>query len=354
MDILILGNGFDLAHDLKTSYKDFLSFCQNSTNNFCYHECYEKNLWMKHFISKQNILGEKWIDLEKEIYYVIQRLNIRNFLYPQVLTLNMTDKEFFIDKMELREPYYNEKLSKDGLVEEFYSYIINFYFENKNDLIHLLYKQLREFTKTFEQYLKEIVMPNINKSKKYSLQINRGCISLLNFNYTDTCERLYKINFNSNNWGIKTKAVYVHGKINNEDDCNLVLGTHNFDNKQIPVEFNIFKKHHQRHRYGTIDSYQELLNELKYPTKIYTPIFHIIGHSLDETDHSILRHILLANKKSVIKIYYHDEEALARMQSNIDLIIGEEEVMAKVRFIKQNNPERGILVPLKQEKIQMA
>lgn len=28
MDILIIGNGFDLAHGLKTSYKDFLDFCK--------------------------------------------------------------------------------------------------------------------------------------------------------------------------------------------------------------------------------------------------------------------------------------------------------------------------------------
>ena len=27
MDILVIGNGFDLAHDLKTSYKDFLEYC---------------------------------------------------------------------------------------------------------------------------------------------------------------------------------------------------------------------------------------------------------------------------------------------------------------------------------------
>ena len=36
------------------------------------------------------------------------------------------------------------------------------------------------------------------------------------------------------------------------------------------------------------------------------------------------------------------------MQSNIDLIIGEEEVMTKVRFIKQDDPERGILVQQKE------
>ena len=29
MDILILGNGFDLAHGLKTKYSDFLDYCKN-------------------------------------------------------------------------------------------------------------------------------------------------------------------------------------------------------------------------------------------------------------------------------------------------------------------------------------
>lgn len=215
------------------------------------------------------------------------------------------------------------------------------------DFINFLYNQLQDFVKEFEKYLIEETQ-KIQNAPKYKLRLNSDCVSLLNFNYTDTCEQLYKINFNHNTCGIKTKAVYIHGKINNEDCCNLVLGTHSFDNEQIPVEFNIFKKHHQRHKYGTIESYQELLNELKYPKKMYIPRFHIIGHSLDKTDHNILKHILLAREKSIINIYYHDEEALARMQSNIDLIIGEEEVMTKVRFIKQDDPERGILVQQKE------
>ena len=213
------------------------------------------------------------------------------------------------------------------------------------DFVEFLYVQLRDFVKEFEKYLIEEEDRKIKNSPKFNLLVNSDCVSLLNFNYTDTCEQLYKINFNYSSCGIKTKAVYVHGKINNGDNCNMVLGTYSFDNEQIPVEFNIFKKHHQRHRYKTIEPYQELLNELKYPKKIYVPTFHIIGHSLDKTDHNILKHILLAKEKSIINIYYHDEDALARMQSNIDLIIGEEEVMAKVRFINQYDSKRGILIP---------
>ena len=80
MDILILGNGFDLAHGLKTKYSDFLKYYQEKYNtprsmgvdksgNFLYN-----NVWAKHFLNKTPV-GDKWIDLEKEIYNVIVKLS---------------------------------------------------------------------------------------------------------------------------------------------------------------------------------------------------------------------------------------------------------------------------------------
>lgn len=78
MDILILGNGFDLAHKLDTKYNDFLKYCQEKyssksigadhSNNFLYN-----NVWVKHFLNK-TLAGDKWIDLENEIYNVITKL----------------------------------------------------------------------------------------------------------------------------------------------------------------------------------------------------------------------------------------------------------------------------------------
>ena len=72
----------------------------------------------------------------------------------------------------------------------------------------------------------------------------------------------------------------------------------------------------------------------------------MIGHSLDKSDYAILKHIFLAHNDSIINIYYHDEEAQERLINNITKIIGEEEVMAKVRFIHQHDPKRGILIPI--------
>lgn len=80
MNILILGNGFDLAHGLNTKYADFLKYCQekyctinnvgvDKDNNFLYN-----NVWAKHFLNK-TLQGDKWIDLENEIYNVIIKLS---------------------------------------------------------------------------------------------------------------------------------------------------------------------------------------------------------------------------------------------------------------------------------------
>ena len=78
-----------------------------------------------------------------------------------------------------------------------------------------------------------------------------------------------------------------------------------------------------------------------------TLTFHVVGHSLAESDHNILKHIFKVRKNYKINIYYHNQEALERLINNITDIIGEEEVMAKVRFIHQEDPVRGILIPKK-------
>ena len=143
----------------------------------------------------------------------------------------------------------------------------------------------------------------------------------------------------------------MHGNIGCKNGCNLVLGTYSFDNKPqnwnprsaIPYEFNVFRKHNQRHKYGTIEDYQNLLKELTKYGKVIKPVFHVIGHSLDETDKKILKHLFVTNKKAIINIYYHDEEAQESYINNITDIIGEEEVMRRVRLIDQHDKTRGIL-----------
>jgi len=351
VDILILGNGFDLAHGLKTRYTDFLDYWRKNNGL--------DNVWLKHFVNRQKQLGDKWIDLEEEIYNVIKEVNKstnrynKNFVSVLYIFSRYYDKNFDLSKISNG---FSESPNRDITDEKEYEFLdINgeeffCYFKTYKGLINFLYDQLRDFTKQFNNYLLLKVVPNISNSQyDFGLPLDKT-IRVLNFNYTDTFERLY----NPINLHLKHKYIYVHGKVCDSDECNLILGTKSFYNhlpndlkEEINVEFNVFKKHNQRHRYGTIEAYQDLLKELKNPLKIISPTFHVIGHSLDDADHNILRHIFKVKDNSTIKIYYHNQEALERLINNITEIIGEEEVMTKVRFIDQEDPKRGILIPKK-------
>lgn len=350
MDILIIGNGFDLAHDLKTSYKDFLQFCEKlpPDNEF------RSNLWLRYFwdlTAKNKRLGETWIDFETEIYNQISKLRkisqgnyhlyVAHDANPDYRN-NPNINAYFIDYSA--NPIY--RMPTDAL-------------KTNEEKIKFIYKQLRNFTMVFENYLIEIINTELEEfnNLKYKLSLpgilpdNLMELKVISFNYTDTCEKLYNSNF-------KVEPIYIHGKASsNNDDCNLVLGTHSFDrknnesDKQLLMELNVFQKHNQRHKYGTIEAYQDFLREITNPKNLIRPVFHVVGHSLDETDHNVLKHIFTANINSVINIYYHDETAQQKLIDNITDIIGEAEVMTKVRLIHQHDPVRGLLKPIKKRQM---
>lgn len=83
MKILVLGNGFDLAHKLSTRYTDFLDYVisykekneykNNEKNNF--DNCIYNNVWMNYLINIYNqklIRGINWIDFELEISHILK------------------------------------------------------------------------------------------------------------------------------------------------------------------------------------------------------------------------------------------------------------------------------------------
>lgn len=115
--ILLIGNGFDLAHGLPTSYSFFLDFCdkiketllfpefsnddewkkdiilnwdidnsiksklyewdKNTNNNLnkLFIEIYDNikdNIWINYFLNIRYTLGKNWIDFESEISNIIQ------------------------------------------------------------------------------------------------------------------------------------------------------------------------------------------------------------------------------------------------------------------------------------------
>ena len=113
MNILVIGNGFDLAHGLPTKYGDFLKFVEvirqvlntkgeeidwkdihleikelikinmeNVRNNIfsqeqIWRELLEENFWIEYFLQYPMYQKENWIDFESEISNVIQSIDMQ-------------------------------------------------------------------------------------------------------------------------------------------------------------------------------------------------------------------------------------------------------------------------------------
>ena len=238
MNILILGNGFDLAHGLKTKYSDFLDYCVEKNNKriigmINYGTTFIDNIWLQHFITTCNNYGKNWVDLEDEIYRVVLSLNKTlldlsggeiEMIFPLTFSIKKDILEFNFYKIIDYLKTCNNRLETDKkkyiTVETNDFSHLYFYIENYQGLINFIYDQLRTFVEMFERYLNEVVMSEIDSEPKYQLSLLQSSkpniksfLFILNFNYTNTLTKLYKDTMDSK----QKKSIrnfYVHGKIN--------------------------------------------------------------------------------------------------------------------------------------------
>ncbi len=361
LHVLILGNGFDLAHGLETKYTDF-----SNSHGFYYNKWFTRFI-LTYLLQRIGILKKNrgnWFNLEQEIYDFILNPYADHELIEEIDNNynNILGQLYYIDgglvitfqvcytafrSCTLRNFLRSQRQINDTTATKQL-------YESSEPHNGSLYG-LRSFIKAFAEYLSQTVPEKIKdlaQTPKFHFCLKeleeenthpqKHTLWVLNFNYTPTFQKLYEPTLTKR--GVKVHHCHIHGSLGEE---SLVLGCQSFDPEdEIDPAWNVFTKHHQRHRYGTIEKYQELLKELsRFKGEV---AFHIIGHSLDHADHAILKHALCSShntavQDSFISVYYHDEEAHLRLINTITSILGEEDAMARVRFIDQHDPKRGIL-----------
>lgn len=120
MKTLVLGNGFDIDHELPTKYKDFLCFVEvikeiqileekvdsssyvldTELKKYVYNLFFlddkkkikievlsllESNAWIDYFLNVKGEFGENWIDFEAEISHVVQELeNVKDYVIDEM------------------------------------------------------------------------------------------------------------------------------------------------------------------------------------------------------------------------------------------------------------------------------
>lgn len=290
--ILILGNGFDLAHSLPTSYRDFLIFCEIINRAFFYQTISEfdqdleehfgkyptikqkllnefslhfphkkkdysqivdeihdnaikeffkmilKNIWINYFLNleKSNFYKKNWVDFETEIFNVIQYLE----------SSPNEDDNSSINKLILNLKSVNKE-NKD--------------YEYNTDPLE---DDLRRLIRALEIYLTEFVekIPLDNSQKKFYIESIKPDF-VLSFNYTNTYEKLY----DDNNYGPEYEYIHGFASIDNtETTNNMVLGISESlpDNrKNTDLRFIAFKKYYQRIYKKNGNRYLSWLKELE-------------------------------------------------------------------------------------------
>lgn len=338
-NLLIIGNGFDLEHDLKTHYTDFFDTINNNVsskneiilNNNKY--LIEDNHLLLYLLEeyKQNKLqGNNWIDIEtelKKIISLIEEINVNKFI--DNMNYYIGGNEYtIIDKIQSKSSYYFKNCLFPFIIGNNYYKYIN---EHYNISIKILEKDLNELTNMLRDYLLEQDISNLTKTKDIS-DIDYKITHVLSFNYTDTFRQLYSDIDDD-------KIDFIHGSLNKN---NLVLGinetlTEDTANKIIDTVY--FKKYFQRIYKKTDYKYIDWLDHVNFDT------VYIHGHSLDESDKEILEKIInsvLKKDTSTVKIFYYDEKHYRQEVTNLIKVLGKDVFQKyyfqnRIIFIKQTS-----------------
>lgn len=360
-NILVIGNGFDLAHGLNTSYERFISFCEavrymnhldelsdmlmarkfeksvllqakkflgsKSVKADEFIELCKENYWLRYVIEHKDTIGKRWCDLEYNIYIVINSL------------------AYIMDHVDILEKPYNFK--NVNHFDEILSlvYLIDTVNDLEEDdiwrrfevLKEYLLKNLNDLTWMLEIYLTKFLN---RKSKRIEFFEKLSVSYVLSFNYTDTYRKMYGRDHSNIIYH------YIHGQsINNrtKNENNMVFGIGDFvDHANSTNEYNFldFQKYYQRIIKKTGVLYKDWLKNID------NEHLNIImyGHSLDVVDGDVIKDLVSCDKAKLMIVYY-DQNALKSIVSNLIKILGKDLLISltstyKIEFFQTNEVEK--------------
>jgi hypothetical protein len=326
--IILIGNGFDLAHGLKTSYNDFIDdywerkaklfqkaynegnvTYQNQGNiPLCNYQdedikvtdiCYYNNFRLKN--TSENRGYELFTDLVSSIpqtrlsKLIINKISIENKFLEQI-----TKNKSIYNWVDVEEEYY---LALINCLEKKPEYEI----EYLNKGFSFVQTALEEYLKI--QSAREIIksqeiehkiywfssLENVIKVPKQNILNN---ILYLNFNYTST-ERLYTFPANI--------VIHIHGVLDNSKNPVVFGYGDEIDDRYRLIEKkndNRYLKNIKSIKYSETRNYRELLNFIN--SDLYQ-IF-IMGHSCGISDRTLLNTLFEHDNCILLKVFYHKRE----------------------------------------------
>lgn len=332
INILVLGNGFDIAHGYFTKYCQFINFyevaiklekkTQESFESYyksfvglcnfdvkkssvkkLYNRCKSNNNFLSGIKENQWFLlikknkkegKENWEDLEIMIGEVMSCLSdVEN---------NFQKEIFELQNYEYYKNYYNYF---NGTILEVCKKRNIHKLEAIKDIAYIFEQDLNELILYLSSYLNEF-KPSNKKIINGFNALNKYYNNILCFNYTDTHAALYDKEK-------KNKYHYIHGRCENYE--SMVFGTDKEIESLLPDADNEFlycQKYYQRIVKSTGNDYKNWISSKEGSILFY-------GFSFSKADSIVIEELVKSNKK--IFIYCYDIDAKKRIVSNLSEII---------------------------------
>ena len=318
-DLYLIGNGFDLAHGLKTSYNDFLLWYLND---------FLRQLWDKEEFDDK-LMKIKCINIRYQVRSDFRSVSeLLNWL--EKYNYKITTHEFF-EKI-IRN--YRDKRWVD-IEYEYYMVLVGLYKKLDSDtyIKESIINQLKELNTCFDLIKKKLVEYLILIDKKEKIKneeldeilfewkgengVETSKKLYVYFNYTSTIDLYTKDKFND----LLDHTVYIHGKLSeeikqgkittekiNDEIDHIIFGYGDeidpYYEKIENLNANEFLANIKSFDYLKTDAYQyviRFLDEDKFCVKI-------LGHSCGLSDRILLKSIFEHRHCEIIKIYYYKKE----------------------------------------------
>ena len=305
--MLVVGNGFDLAHNLPTRYQDMLNALKSLSSK---HDCennwldsqkiisYISNPFIKYFMSRMDLDG--WTGFESEIRTIVNYFK-KPFKASERPTLDIDLK---IETCFRTETDLWKSLNIRSLWKELK--------KDLDILIEYIDQYLSIYLPTvFPKTLSDCAHPHFIYKRNYHF--------LLSFNYTNT---YYQLSQTVDDIGrdVPLASQFIHGEHSiNGQSQNIVLGIEDDDPSNLDTVY--FKKYFQRIQKRTGREFYNWIDPSYNPGDPI--IVDVFGHSLDTTDKDVL--LALFEGTLFTNIYYFDQSDYERKIINLIRLYGSPE-----------------------------
>lgn len=232
--LFVIGNGFDLTHQLPTRYENFKTYL----NKFA--DINEENV--DNFIIP-------YIEINSDGVIPMDEKTAGNFLYN---LLDNTENigeiwqnfEDALGRLNFRAVFYDnylEELDRDGDTDYFHTA------NNQADLSYGIYESCRFIYDVFKDWIKGIQLNNIAVLERFNMIFDWNSL-FLTFNYTKTLEDIYHIPLEN--------ICHIHGIV----DDSVIVG-HGLSHEEINSLHDIYA----REFIGAEDNLTQAIRDLRKP-----------------------------------------------------------------------------------------